>query len=662
VSYALVLLNGPHAGSGLTLDPAGPPVTIGRHPSRDLPLDDQLCSRLHARLWHDGHDWWIEDCGSRNGTFLNSRRVERARVQPGDAICIGERLLLFVEQSPAAELQPWTPGDLKTTTFIERVPEAAQRQLLEQRLYATSGGKASRSLALLCRMATQLHERESVESLVKLVCETLLAGTRADTVAVWLAGPEGRLRQVARRGRRPDRTVCDSAEPAPEGPSRRGAVSPLASLVMQQGEALLVQQPAPPAGAGPETGSGPGDEVEARSAPASGQLIQASSAAAQQRAASAICVPIPSQKGRKGAIELHRYDPTDPFASEELDLTIAAAHQLGLALENLQHRQQLEQANEQLRERVMSESRIVGQSPAIRHLHEVIARVAPTDSTVLIYGESGTGKELVARLIHDASSRRSGPYVAVNCAAFQENLLESELFGHEKGAFTGADRRRVGQFERAHGGTIFLDEIGEMSLACQAKLLRILEGHEFTRLGGSEPLRVDVRIVAATHCDLSERVRAGAFREDLLFRLRVIELTIPPLRERGDDVLLLAGYFLEQYRRQLGRGPVRLSAEAARLVQQYHWPGNVRELKNAIERACVLGSGEEVTAADLGLPPLQAEQPAAPRTRSLAEVEREHILRVLAEVGGNKSKACQILGIGRATLYAKLRSFGRQRG
>jgi Nif-specific regulatory protein len=292
----------------------------------------------------------------------------------------------------------------------------------------------------------------------------------------------------------------------------------------------------------------------------------------------------------------------------------------------------------------------------MRELLEAVNKVAPTDSTVLVLGESGTGKELVARAIHESSGRREGPCVAVNCAAFNESLLESELFGHERGAFTGADKRRLGQFETAHRGTIFLDEIGELSAACQAKLLRVLEGHPFQRVGGNDEVRVDVRIIAATHRELVELVRGGKFRQDLYYRLRVLELRIPPLRDRGDDRLLLAEHYLVEFRKRLGGPSRRLTKDAIEAVQRYDWPGNVRELRNAIERAMVLGTGPLITGSELQL------GGKLPATRGgfglvpLAEAERRHIREVLNAVGGNKSRACRILDISRATLYNKLGS------
>jgi Nif-specific regulatory protein len=303
------------------------------------------------------------------------------------------------------------------------------------------------------------------------------------------------------------------------------------------------------------------------------------------------------------------------------------------------------------------QTKLLGSSPAMKLVLESIARVGPTSSTVLLLGESGTGKDLAARAIHEASRFSAGPYVPVNCAAFSESLLESELFGHEVGAFTGADRRHVGQFERAHRGTIFLDEVGEMSASCQAKVLRVLEGHPFHRLGGQESIHVHVRVIAATHRDLLELVRAGRFREDLYYRLDVIALPLPPLRERGEDLIELATSFLEQFRREMGRGPRRLSSRAVAAIRQHHWPGNVRELRNAVERAVALGESEEVSPEDLGLVAAEPLGMSSAELISLREVERRHIEFVLGRVAGNKAEACRVLGIGRGTLYNKLREY-----
>ena len=407
-----------------------------------------------------------------------------------------------------------------------------------------------------------------------------------------------------------------------------------ASLALENNEAMLVQNGA----VQPQYGDGSDTHL-----PHSTDMV--------------ISVPVPGRSERYGAIECGRSSSHGPLTKDDLDVVIAIAHQTGLALENFDHRERLQMANQQLRAAVHGQHRIVGDSPAIRHLFDTISRVGPVDSTVLIKGDSGTGKELVARMIHEANPRHAGPYVPINCAAFSESLLESELFGHEKGAFTGADQRRTGQFERAHTGTLFLDEIGEMSAACQARLLRILEKHPFERVGGCESIQVDVRVLAATHRNLPELVASGHFREDLYFRLRVIEVQIPRLCERGDDVMILAEHFLQHFYRQIGRGPRSFSAAATQAMHSYAWPGNVRELKNAVERAVVLSQANEVQVVDLGLPAGNALSRPEGTLVPLSVAERQHIMSVLDRVGGNKTQACRVLGIGRGTLYKKLEEY-----
>ena len=303
---------------------------------------------------------------------------------------------------------------------------------------------------------------------------------------------------------------------------------------------------------------------------------------------------------------------------------------------------------------------IVGESPAIRKVLELIKVVAPTDATVLIRGESGTGKELVAKAIHLASPRRYMPLVTVNCGALPESLLESELFGHERGAFTGAQYRRKGKFEMADGGTIFLDEVGDVSLKTQTDLLRVLEEKQICRVGGSRMMPVDFRIVAATHKDLQALVGSGEFREDLFYRLNVFQIGLPPLRERPEDIPALVQSFIEKASRQMGKVVTGVSPEAMALLKRRPWPGNIRELQNAVERAVVLAQSEELTAEDLafgdeaGTPPAQSGDAAL----SLSDVEKIHIERVLQQSGWNISLSARVLGIDRATLYNKIKRYG----
>ena len=309
---------------------------------------------------------------------------------------------------------------------------------------------------------------------------------------------------------------------------------------------------------------------------------------------------------------------------------------------------------------------IIGQALAFRGMLDQAARVAPEETTVLLTGESGTGKDLLARAIHYGSRRAEGPFVAVNCAALPETLVESELFGHERGAFTGADRLKRGRFELAARGTLFLDEIGELAPAVQAKLLRALEGGEYERIGGTATLRADFRLVTATNRNLEEAVREGNFRPDLYYRLAVFRLHLPPLRERDDDVLMLADHFLRTFAGRMGRTPASLSDEARDVLRVHDWPGNVRELQNAIERALVIADGARISAVHLGVvgrPPAAAGIPLAavdgsPRvTQSLAEIEKRSVLEALQRANGNKSRAAAALGLSRGALYRLLRRF-----
>jgi transcriptional regulator with GAF, ATPase, and Fis domain len=307
---------------------------------------------------------------------------------------------------------------------------------------------------------------------------------------------------------------------------------------------------------------------------------------------------------------------------------------------------------------------ILGRSAALREALTRAAQVAPTEATVLLTGESGTGKELVARAIHYASPRADGPFLAVNCAALPDTLLESELFGHERGAFTGADRQKPGRFELAAGGTLFLDEAGDLSAPVQVKLLRVLQEREYQRVGGTATLKADIRLIAATNRDLNAEMAAGRFRSDLFYRLSVFDVHLPALRERGDDVLLLADSFIRSLAANMAKGDVTLSRDASEVLRRHPWPGNIRELQNAIERALITCEGTLVTAAHLGIPPssehaapaaLAAPPPPDAARGSLEDIERNAILDAMAQAHGHKSRAAALLGLTRFQLYTRLK-------
>lgn len=336
-----------------------------------------------------------------------------------------------------------------------------------------------------------------------------------------------------------------------------------------------------------------------------------------------------------------------------------------LTIKNALAQKRLAEENLRLRREVSARFEMIGASSSFAKIHEQIARVAPTHTRVLILGESGTGKELVARAIHEASARVRGPFIKVNCAAIPEDLIESELFGHEKGAFTGATATREGKFQQAHHGTLFLDEVGDMSLKAQAKVLRVLQEGELERVGGSHTTRVDVRVLAATNKNLEEEVKRGAFREDLLFRLNVVPIYLPPLRERREDIATLIAHFTAHYCKENGFRLKAFASEAVERMCAYRWPGNIRELRNTVERLVIMTPGDKISAGDLPLSlqtpatnQLGAFQPGVTLREIRDRVEREYILSCLEAAQGNMSKAAELLGVERSNLYKKMRALG----
>lgn len=399
------------------------------------------------------------------------------------------------------------------------------------------------------------------------------------------------------------------------------------------------------------------------------------------------CLIVPMRFGERVGGGLY-FGKRQPNWFDRLDAEVAAAvaAQVVLAVQHQSlaeeqrrlatvetHAKRLEQRLESLRNELGERygfDRIIGRSPALRAVLERAVKVAPTEATVLLTGESGTGKELVARAIHFASRRADGPFVAINCAALADTLLESELFGHERGAFTGADRQKPGRFELAAGGTLFLDEAGELSAAVQAKLLRVLQEREFQRVGGTATLQADVRLIAATNRDLGKAVQAGRFRDDLYYRLNVFTIQLPPLRERGEDVLLLADFFVRSLGARMGKADLGLSRDAREALLSHAWPGNIRELQNAVERALIVSDGGLLTAANFGIDtgaaraqahasPTAAAAPAVNESSdSLHDIEKRMVLEALRKAGGNKSRAASLLGLTRSQLYTRLKRHG----
>jgi transcriptional regulator with GAF, ATPase, and Fis domain len=379
-----------------------------------------------------------------------------------------------------------------------------------------------------------------------------------------------------------------------------------------------------------------------------------------------LCVPLIDGDGQRvGAFELINKNDGD-FTTADEEALADLGVQVAIAVQNVQQREHLLRSNRQLTEAAVERIRIVGESPSIGALRASIDRLAATDLPVLILGESGTGKEVCAQSVHYKGPRADQPFVAVNCAALTETLLESELFGHEKGAFTDAHDTRPGKFELADGGTLFLDEIGDMSPGGQAKLLRVLEQKVITRVGGSQVIPINVRIVAATNANLTEKVRQKKFREDLYYRLSVVTLDIPPLRDRPEDVQALSDFFLAQFCRQANRKPMTISAEARRRLQAHAWPGNVRELRNLMERIAFLAQGDTVQEDDLAFilspetDPLESLSPDTGLSEATNLFQQEFIRKAIRRVRGNMSEAARLLGLHRSNLYRKMRQLGME--
>ncbi|MBN1420844.1 MAG: sigma 54-interacting transcriptional regulator [Planctomycetes bacterium] len=605
----IIAIEGPDAGREFDLTDL--PLTIGRDPSNGIALTDESVSRVHARIERRDGRLWISDEGSRNGTFLNGMPVEASEIAPDDRIGIGDTELRYVGEPTRLEFPPYE------TTIIRRSAGGADP------VKDLANGAAAAVIERLRALHDIAREIESAERAAD-VLETAL----------------GRLRNVLEADRAAAiRFQGDRFELIAHTGGRRQAAFPVSRGVLDEvrgrGEALLCR------------------DVASNEALAGRESIVAS------RAVSLVAVPLRAGESVWGALYLER--TAGAFDDEDLYTAAAAASIAGPAYRARADREAVAAENRVLVDALLEERRIVGDSPAMRAVLSFIGKAAPTDSTVLILGETGTGKELVASAIHFHGPRRGKPLVVVNCAALPENLVESELFGHEKGAFTGAFARKKGKFELADGGTVFLDEIAELAPACQAKLLRLLEDRKLERVGGTESIPVDVRIIAATNRNLEEEIAGGGFRADLFYRLNVLSVTLPPLRARPEDIPPLVDHFLVLFGRKAPGGPMGISRRALDRLATHTWPGNVRELRNVIERSVVFAAGPAIEAEDLLLGGVEPARPVAVPAESpgsLLEVEREHILRALAFTKGNKKKAAEILGIERCTLYSKIKAHG----
>lgn len=618
----LLGIRGIHKGSVFIL--GTPKTTLGRLESNAIVLPGSAISRRHAEIAAKGRVHSIRDLKSLNGTLVNGRPVEEAVLSHGDEIGIGDNafVLLLQPESPAPRrpLAEEIVPDVQrrtTVTFKASLPMQtpiaaaaslgpADRQLLD---------KVNQTLKLLYELSQDAGSEMEPGDFLTKVADTLRDFFSADTVFILKSQPgEPIYRPIA------------GSPPEIAGLEGGALSSMVVNRALRSKTAVLSE-----------------DAVTDRS-------FDRSPSIARHRIHSVMCAPLIHRDALIGALYLDTRSHARAFSEDDLRLLCIVGNQLALAIHNFTFLSQMRTAVRDLQKKVEDEQiPLIGQSEVLGKVIAIARKAADSDSTVLILGESGTGKDVLANCIHRWSRRKAGPFVVVNCVALSDELLESELFGHEKGAFTGAVKQKDGKLELADGGTVFMDEIGDIKPDVQVKLLRFLENHTFERVGGTSPIRVDARIIAATNIHLDEAVRKQLFRQDLYYRLRVVEIVMPPLRDRRDDIPLLVDFFLQKFRKEARTSVQAVSPAAVAWLQEQPWPGNIRELRNAMERALVLASGGTLDVKDFR----QHDQPAAVALPDEELSYHEHVLRfkvamierLLVKHGGSKTAVAQELGI-----------------
>jgi transcriptional regulator with GAF, ATPase, and Fis domain len=589
--------------------------TVGRGESNQLTVSDIDVSRHHCLIKQRDDVFYVEDLKSRNGTFVNNLPVTETVLRNGDCIRTGNALILFFDgdgdEMPFNNNFEFDGGTLVTKSEI--------RFTVEKNL-----SEIPRDLNALAQLGKAINEISDSESLQNRFLEIIFELIPARRGAILIFDEDGSEEP-------------NSAVVLTESAAEKMTVSrTVTNRVLNEKVALLSN-----------------DLVD--------KGLEAAESLIKYSVRSLLCVPL-FFNNLRGLIYLDSSDPEIKFSENDLQQMAAIAVLIAAALAQKFSIDALQQENARLQSELEIETNLIGVSEEINKVFQLIKKVAPRDSTVLITGESGTGKELVAQTIHRNSARRDKPFIAINCATLGENLIESELFGHEKGAFTGANLQKKGKLEIADGGTIFLDEIGELALSLQAKLLRVLQEREFERVGGVKTIKANVRIIAATNRNLQEQVKKNAFREDLFFRLNVVRINVPPLRERKVDIPLLAQYFVNKYSEKCNRRVSGVSRGARRILDNYEWIGNVRELENAVERAVVLGSTDVILPEDLpeeiiGSSKLH-EAGASDFHEQLLEAKRKIVITALLDAKGNYSEAAHALGIHVNNLHRLIRSLG----
>jgi transcriptional regulator with GAF, ATPase, and Fis domain len=620
----LVAINGSLKGSTFPLEEDQ--ISIGRESASNISLSHSSVSRRHCLIERNGSAFVIRDLDSFNGTFVNGVPVKEQTLMHADQIKVGSIALLFLTE----ESEHLSSGSLVhlddwnlITQSTRQVSPGVLLQHTEQALHRAEHERVARNLGALCKIGSRINLLRHTKELQHEILSSIFEVVPVDRGAILLGQKENEFSSLYALDRENEnkpihisRTVVDK--------------------VLTEGVAILSN-----------------DIRTSETLSTARSLIVA-------QITSLMCAPLILFEKIVGAIYLDTSDPTIQFDEGHLQLLASIAGIAAVSLENARETEWLEGENSRLRSTLAIEHNMVGESPAMSEIYRFIERVASTNSAVLICGESGTGKELAAHAIHTNSPRAVKPFVVINCAALAETLLESELFGHERGAFTGAIGKKKGKLEVADGGTVFLDEIGEMPTPMQSRLLRFLQDHKIERLGGTRSIGLDVRIVAATNRNLDEAIANGTFRADLYHRLNVVKVTMPPLRERREDIPLLASYFAAKYSHACKRIVNGISPAARGLLQDYDWPGNVRELENAIERAIVLGSTEIIETDDLPERILESPNgvklPMAKYYEAVKQAKQKIILKALEEAKGNYSEAANALGVHPNNLHRLIRT------
>jgi transcriptional regulator with GAF, ATPase, and Fis domain/pSer/pThr/pTyr-binding forkhead associated (FHA) protein len=635
----LIAISGPVKGAVFELTENE--VSLGRDSSNAVHLNDLSVSRRHCLIRRQSahhaeelaageetsnepgapsmtdSEFTLLDLESYNGTFVNGVPVHEQKLAHGDQIALGDIVLLFLLHEPEPGTTP--PEQVGESDLITRSTVRLRREdalyLHPEKLAADvpRSDRLARDLSTLLRISSSIGALRTVSELRAYLLETIREITPAERIVVALAGQNGD-ELTSTTGWSLLKGADDSIKPS----------RAITSQVQRERVALLSN-----------------DIVQNEGLAHRPSLVEAN-------VCSVVCVPLVVFDEALGVIYLDTSNRSSRFDEDELQLLTGIAGIAAVAFENARNVESLQHENERLHQEIKLEHQLIGESEPLRAVLQLIGRVAPTDSTVLIRGESGTGKELAARAIHINSTRATKPFVAINCATLTETLIETELFGHEKGAFTGAIALKRGKLEIADGGTVFLDEVAELTPLIQGKLLRVLQEREFERLGGNRPIKVDVRIITATNQNLEQAIKDKKFREDLYYRLNVVSVVMPALRERREDIPLLANYFLLIYSKKCKRKVRGLADETRRLLQQYDWPGNVRELENAIERAVVLGTDDLITADDLPERLMEAapsESAMIGYHQAVTEAKKELVIKAVRQANGNYTQAAKALGI-----------------